>query len=392
MTFSPATRDAGLARLRDFVGKAGEEYASRRNHVPGTVSGLSPYIRHRLVSEEEVAREVLKQHSFQAAEKFLQEVCWRTYWKGWLELRPAIWSRYLGNLAELKGSLPGNPNLAAHIHAAEEGRTGIECFDLWVAELRSSGWLHNHVRMWFASIWVHILRLPWQLGADFFLRHLLDGDPASNTLSWRWVCGLQTPGKVYRAETGNILKFTEGRCHPEWNDSDELPPIPTEPYPPDVRELSTVESPVRGKKVLIISTVEDLTPEQWGIPKEDIAGAVLLKAPERNISSLVTTFRNNALEDAKTRIERIFEAPARIIDPSSDQASDQIRASSPHSDEILLMPPTVGLLDDGWEGMIPPEISVRKIRRPWDSRLWPYATHGFFRFKKAIPGALIMLA
>ncbi|MCK7502530.1 MAG: hypothetical protein MZW92_81430 [Comamonadaceae bacterium] len=71
--------------------------------------------------------------------------------------------------------------------------------------------LHNHARLWFASLWIFTLELPWALGADFFLRHLLDGDPASNTLSWRWVVGLQTPGKIYLARADNIARFTAGR-------------------------------------------------------------------------------------------------------------------------------------------------------------------------------------
>ena len=81
-------------------------------------------------------------------------------------------------------------------------------------ELVDTGYLHNHTRMWFASIWIFTLGLPWQLGADFFYRHLLDGDAASNTLSWRWVAGLQTAGKTYLATASNISRYTEGRFSP----------------------------------------------------------------------------------------------------------------------------------------------------------------------------------
>ena len=62
--------------------------------------------------------------------------------------------------------------------------------------------------MWFASIWIHTLELQWELGADFFLKHLLDGDPASNTLSWRWVAGIHTKGKNYIARKSNIEKYS----------------------------------------------------------------------------------------------------------------------------------------------------------------------------------------
>ena len=78
---------------------------------------------------------------------------------------------------------------------AVTGSTGIDGFDDWARELTHTGWLHNHARMWFAFIWIFTLELPWALGADFFLRHLVDGDPASNTLSWRWVAGLYTRAK-----------------------------------------------------------------------------------------------------------------------------------------------------------------------------------------------------
>ena len=91
------------------------------------------------------------------------------------------------------------------------GATAIEPFNDWVRELKETGYLHNHARMWFASIWIHTLELPWYLGADFFLKHLLDGDEAVNTLSWRWVAGLHTKGKTYLARASNIEKYTNGR-------------------------------------------------------------------------------------------------------------------------------------------------------------------------------------
>ena len=81
-------------------------------------------------------------------------------------------------------------------------------------ELRTEGWLHNHTRMWFASIWIFTLRLPWPLGAALFEHHLKDADAASNTLSWRWVAGIQTPGKHYLARAENIARYTNGRFDP----------------------------------------------------------------------------------------------------------------------------------------------------------------------------------
>ncbi|MCA1943125.1 MAG: hypothetical protein LDL15_05910, partial [Yonghaparkia sp.] len=212
-----ATRAAGLARLADFVPRAGRAYAAERNadHGPGdrsNVSTLSPWVRHRLVTERELAAAVLERHSLSAAEKFVQEVYWRTYWKGWLERRPSVWTRYAASVAPTLDTLSAADRTT--YDDAVAGRTGIDGFDHWARELVETGYLHNHARMWFASIWIFTLRLPWQLGADFFLRHLLDGDPASNTLSWRWVAGLQTVGKTYLATADNIARYTDGRFRP----------------------------------------------------------------------------------------------------------------------------------------------------------------------------------
>ena len=91
------------------------------------------------------------------------------------------------------------------------GKTGIDCFDTWIQELRENNYLHNHSRMWFASIWIFTLGLPWQIGARLFMKHLLDGDASSNTLSWRWVAGMHTNKKPYLASKENIDKYTVNR-------------------------------------------------------------------------------------------------------------------------------------------------------------------------------------
>jgi deoxyribodipyrimidine photo-lyase len=399
----PATRDAGLARLRDFAVKAGEEYASRRNHVPGTVSGLSPYIRHRLVSEEEVAREVLARHSFAAAEKFLQEVCWRTYWKGWLEMRPEVWFRYLNNLQGLRSRMAVEPDFAESVQRAKEGKTGLDCFDDWSRELRETGYLHNHVRMWFASIWVHTFRLPWQLGADFFMRHLLDGDPASNTLSWRWVCGLQTQGKVYLATAENIERFTEGRYAPYGLLASEAPPIPADHPIPKPRHLEPRDLHSSGEKTVLIVTEEDLTPEHWPIPTTDIVGVILIDWDDSGAdgtkmhSSLVSSFHSQALESTKVRLEASGYPAVALVKGSGEECrasmqsllTTHLTAGKPI---VTLMRPSVGTIRTRIETMVAhfveEGISVRSLRRNWDDMLWPHATHGFFRFKEQIPSVL----
>ena len=216
----PSTRAQALERLAAFIPRAGRAYAANRNQDEGPgcrthVSCLSPAIRRRLVTEEEVARTALATHGFQAAEKFIDEVCWRSYWRGALETRPGLWVRYRAELSRLDAALGRDPGLAARYAAAVAGRTGIDCFDSWAQELVETGYLHNHARMSFASIWVFTLGLPWPLGAAHFFRHLLDACPASNTLSWRWVAGLQTPGKTYLARPEIIRRTSGGRFQVE---------------------------------------------------------------------------------------------------------------------------------------------------------------------------------
>ena len=194
------TRTAGEEALKVFAPKMGKRYTNGRNFDRGMgkhrdVSMLSPYLRRRLVLEQDVVATAVQTHGAEGAEKFIQEVVWRAYFKGWLEHRPVIWDLYKQGLARDLAALDRDRGLRKRIEAAETGQTGLDYFDSWAKELVETGYLHNHARMWFASIWIFSLELPWRLGADFFFRHLLDGDPASNTLGWRWVGGLHTRGK-----------------------------------------------------------------------------------------------------------------------------------------------------------------------------------------------------
>src|SRR6056297_2603515 len=216
-------RAAGAHVLATFAPRMGRRYANGRNfdRGPGAhrdVSMLSPYLRRRLVTEHETVAAALGAHGHENAEKFVQEVIWRGYFKGWLERRPGIWQSYRDGLMRDLEQADGDRRLRREVASAEAGETGLACFDAWARELVETGYLHNHARMWFASIWIFTFGLPWRLGADFFLRHLLDGDPASNTLGWRWVAGLHTRGKPYKAQAWNIAKFTGQRFTPRPED------------------------------------------------------------------------------------------------------------------------------------------------------------------------------
>ncbi len=212
------TRERALARLAAFLPAAGRRYAETRNADDGpaeggrdNVSQLSPWLHAGLIGEREVLEAVLGAHGPRAAEKFVAEVFWRIYFKGYLEQRPAIWDDLREGRERALAALAGNAGLRRAYEEAVEGRTGIEAFDVWARELVETGYLHNHARMWFASIWIFTLKLDWRLGADHFLRHLMDADAASNTLSWRWVAGLHTRGKHYLARADNIARYTAGR-------------------------------------------------------------------------------------------------------------------------------------------------------------------------------------
>lgn len=202
-----------------FVPRMGRAYEQKRNYDNGEgqhtdVSTLSPYIRRRLITEQEVVTAALNAHGPDGAAKFIEEVIWRGYYKGWLERRPQVWTSYVAGRDADLAALERDRRLRRDVELAETGTTGLDYFDAWARELVDTGYLHNHARMWFASIWIFTLKLPWRLGADFFYRHLLDGDAAANTLNWRWAAGLHTRGKPYAARRDNIDTYTRGRFTP----------------------------------------------------------------------------------------------------------------------------------------------------------------------------------
>ena len=369
--FTP-TRAAGLTRLTAFTPRAGKAYAGTRNFDfgparRGNVSGLSPYLRHRMVTEAEVARAVLARHSAAADEKFIDELCWRSYWKGWLEMRPTVWSHYCADVDVLRA------DAGEDLALAMAGRTGIDCFDAWAEELVTTGYLHNHARMWFASIWIFTLRLPWQLGADFFLKHLLDGDAASNTLSWRWVAGLHTPGKTYLARPDNIARYTEGRFDPVglaqhavavdgWANPE------AQPLPP--------ETALPAGRLGLLVTSDDLATDVDWLPLDRFAAMAMLDDVSA-MSPLVGQFRDAAVTDCANRLGIATTLPA-IDAIESWAASEGLGA-------IVTPYVPVGPTRD-----VLAELSVPLImqRRAWDRAAWPHARGGFFGLKKKIPAVL----
>ncbi len=391
VTFTP-TREKGFERLDRFVARAGRHYASLRNYDFGpdrrnNVSALSPWIRHRLITEEQVLRATLARHTLSTAEKFIQEVFWRTYFKGWLEQRPNVWRTYQSGLMHEIETLEANHAIARDYRAAVNGVTGIEAFDKWSQELVDTGYLHNHARMWFASIWVFTLRLPWELGADFFLRHLLDGDPASNTLSWRWVAGLHTKGKTYLAQASNISKYTEGRFHPEFQLTKSAKPLvdnveyPKVPIP--------IADPFPRCDYLLLVTEEDAQPEDL-LTHTPAATLGLLATEKRSPLTLgahASEFAFGAVADALRRNGR---GQPISVDSWADAIVDAAQKAGVSAVVTAYAPvgPVQTSLAGAKKGLVEAGITLHQIRRKYDDVTWPHATKGFFVLKKHIPKML----
>ena len=368
----PATRAAGLDRLHSFTPRMGRAYAAGRNtdHGPETdtaTAALSPYLRRRMVMEHEAVAAALEAHGPGAAEKFVQEVFWRTYFKGHLETRPGLWTEYEGLVRQGQNQLATSSGLRRVFEDACAGRTGIEGFDDWAQEIVEHNWLHNHARMWFASIWIFTLRLPWALGADFFMRHLLDGDPASNTLSWRWVAGLHTRGKAYAARAENIRRYTNGRFDPSGLDEDPValegpePPNPTPLPPPD-------KSP--EDDVALLLHLDDLHPETLPLGRMQVKRVGGMLAHAAGAVDRVRQFDRDAMADALNRAGEHFGCPAV---PVEDGWADRLPVVAPWA--------PVGPSAAALPGCV-------RVRRDWDSLAWPRATKGFFQVKAAIPRVL----
>ena len=390
VTFEP-TRQAGIARLKKFITRTGAHYASQRNYDYGptnrnSVSALSPWIKHRLITQEEVLTQTLAHHSLSASMKFVQEVFWRSYFKGWMEQHPSVWHSYLNSLETAFEALERDKFRKTDYDEAITGRTGIDCFDHWCDELKETGYLHNHARMWFASIWIFTLRLPWELGADFFLNHLIDGDAAANTLSWRWVGGLHTKGKSYLARPSNIAQFTDGRFDPVGQLSPTAEPLIEDmdhPYVP----LSLAQPMPQDEYVLLI-TSEDCQPEFFTTGAQ-IGVLGLLSATDPKQGTQVRAFEKGAVQDAISRSGQTLAT----VSTTQDWGTALIEAARKAGTNQIITPwaaigPVATQLDATKAALEKAGIHVHQQQRTYDTLTWPHATKGFFKLKKKIPNIL----
>ena len=394
------TREAGLKRLKEFAQLAGETYSNERNFdfsstKKNSVSALSPWIKHRLITEEEVLIEILKYQSPHSAMKFIQEVFWRGYFKGWLEQHPTVWSHHNEKLIKEYTKLENNKFIKENYMSAINGETGIECFDFWCEQLKSTGYLHNHVRMWFASIWVFTLKLPMELGADFFMLHLIDADAASNTLSWRWVSGLHTKGKAYAARASNIEKFTNGQFNPSGQLVEDISPL-TENIDHPLVSLPQLDKSIQKDAVLLV-TEEDCSPET-SLETKDLEVEILPLYLEKKYpqwiepNNSVRFFSNTAVQNT---CQRLGQLGVEKIDKTkwTDtilEASDRLGTKN-----IIIPKVPVGAVKSKLrkvkKNLAKHDIYIYEHYKNYDIYTWQHASKGFFKLKKQIPNILHQL-
>ena len=363
------SRDGALKQLDTFINSELANYSFKRNFDLGpkdksNVSCLSPYISHRLITEYEVAKTVLAKFPYQKVEKYIQEIFWRVYWKGWLELRPQVWTDFIEDLKGLKED--------DNYKKAINGETQIECFNDWVKELKENNYLHNHTRMWFASIWIFTLELPWQLGAEFFMQHLYDGDVASNTLGWRWVAGVQTQGKHYLASEWNIKKFTNNRFQNIKLNENAPPKVSEKTYQIIKKDFNNPQN-IDDKNLLIFEN--NLSFEITDFQNNKFKKIYLISSKNENrsikLSEKVVKFRYLLIKDQEQRLKK-QSIDCQIIDISELK----------NIENYYGLYPTVG---ENLDFINSNNLKINFLYRNLDQLSWQYCNKGFFNFKNYIP-------
>ena len=367
------SRDGALKKLDNFINAELPNYNFKRNFDLGpedksNVSCLSPYISHRLITEYEVAKIVLAKFPYQKVEKYIQEIFWRVYWKGWLELRPQVWSDFTEDLKALKED--------DNYKKAINGETQIKCFNDWVNELKENNYLHNHTRMWFASIWIFTLNLPWQKGAEFFMKHLFDGDAASNTLSWRWVAGLQTKGKHYVAQAWNISKFTNNKYQNVKLNENALPLTDKREYKLSPINLDYDDN--ANENLLVFEN--ELNLENRKLKNYKNIYLILLTNEVRKIKleKKVLDFKTQIINDQKKRLDQI-----KVINET------ELQSSAKETISFDVIHPSIGE-NYSYLNSLRKKLNLKLsfILNEEDKFSWQFSNKGYFNFKNNIPSIL----
>ena len=373
---------SSVLQLNNFLEEGISRYSATRNFDNGpndrtNVSFLSPFIRKRILHEKFVLESALNKFNYNKIEKFIQEVFWRTYWKGWLEGRKSVWEDYKSSLKKIKCNLSEvDSNNLKNVY---EANTGIECLDCWIDELKNIGYLHNHSRMWFASLWIFTLKLPWELGADFFLKYLLDGDPASNTLSWKWVAGLQTQGKAYVAQENNIDKFTNHRFSQKnyCEKNIEIPIFKSYSY-----EGHSFSNDQISENDNFLINQNNLIYDQQFLNQIKKCNVLFFQLDQEiKFSQLVSKFNENAVDSYIEYLE------TKGVNVTKLNGKEKLNEFVSHSQQkkILTMYPAVGYeLDSIKKIESETGIIFNFIYDEYDRMCWIHSKAGFFKFKSHI--------
>ena len=372
----PTKKSELIINIKKFSKNELSSHSAKRNFDNGpphkNVSKLSPYIRRRFMSEDEILKIILQNHKISRLNKFIEEIFWRTYWRGWLELHPWIYQKF-----EEKNKEIFVPK-----------KTGIKCFDYWTDELMQTGYLHNHSRMWYASIWIFTLGYSLEDGINFFKNNLIDWCPASNTLGWRWVAGLQTIGKPYLANSDNIKTFTNNRFNPKGQLKENIDF--------DFSNFSNGKANYFNYTVKINFKYQD----NIGIVlnNNDLSLDVFLD--DLNINYEVCLFKKRALNSRKNILITKFEDELyqNILTQSKnieliETVNSLIEWTKNKKIETLILPyETTGNTIFNTKPIIK-KFMENKINfvfylRDWDKNAFPLANKGFFNFKKNIPELL----
>ena len=365
----PIEKSILIENIKEFSKSKILNYSSDRNFDYGSphknVSKLSPYLKRKFISEYEVLKILLSKNKLKNIEKFIEEIFWRTYWKGWLEAHPWIYQEY-----EMKFNEQFIPP-----------KTGIKCFDHWKDELLETGYLHNHSRMWFASIWIFTLGYSWESGANFFKNHLIDWCPASNTLGWRWVAGIQTKGKPYIATAENIKYFTANRFYPK---GQLIENVTLSTYNSSDNQALEIDFPEKVRisnkaNIGVILNNNDLTLNQDFSDLGVEYHICLFKL--NNSNSLINKFENNIFEDIINNNQNInlietYESLFKWI--QLKKIKDLILPYETIGNKIFNNPNFLNKLSDK-------DVNYQFYVREWDKNALSYAKKGFFNFKKHIP-------
>ena len=352
--------------LDNFITNHLNSYHKLRNYDFGVkkrtnVSQISKYTSHRILYEYDI---IEKLKPFDNKKKYTDEVLWKIYWKGYLENHKSIWFDYV-NFEENSIDL-------TMLNNAIEGITGIDCFDKWIEELRENNYLHNHSRMWFASIWIFTLKLPWQLGARHFMRNLFDGDAASNTLSWRWVAGMHTNKKPYIASQENINKYTNNRfINSKFNLSSNIDIIENNYHKSNNLPTKRISS---NSNILIM-----FDNDMYIINRYELINSY------KKVYIIYNDINNNGFELSKKVSQfklGLIENVHKLI-PNSEvlKSSDLEILLSDHNYVDIIYPGTGHNLDLINKHKNHLNIKVSYIYRDEDINYWNYANSGFYKFK-----------